>query len=79
MYGRDPPGKIHLDPLERYEPSAYERYLREKLAAIREFVEGHIVKSQQRQKEHYGKGSKVFEPSKFTVGPKCCFRFHEWA
>ena len=68
IFGRDPPNMIHLEPLGGYEPSGYERFLRQRLASLKEFVEGHRVEAQRRQKEYYDKGSKIYECSKFTVG-----------
>ena len=68
MFGRDPPSMTHLEPLGGYEPSGYERYLSQRLASLKEFVERHRVEAQRRQKEYYDKGSKVKECSKFTVG-----------
>ena len=68
MFGRDPTSMTHLETLGGYEPSGYERYLSQRLASLKEFVERHRVEAQRRQKEYYDKGSKVYECSKFTVG-----------
>ena len=66
MYGREPPGKIHLDARNNYEPSAYERFLREKFSSTRDFVEGYRVESKQRQKERY---DRAYIHVKFTSFP----------
>ena len=80
MYGREPQGKIHLEARNNYEPSAYERFLREKLASIRDFVEGYRVESQQRQKEHYDRAytRKFTSLPSLLKGLKICFRFLKW-
>ena len=50
MYGRDPSGINELQESTMHDPTSYKRYLRNKLAVLRDFVEGHKAEVQSQQR-----------------------------
>ena len=78
MFGRDPTSMTHLEPLGGYEPSGYERYLRQRLASLKEFVERHRVEAQRRQKSTMIKDLKFMNVQSLQWGNQYCFRSHAW-
>ena len=60
MYGRNVTEKTHIEPLNSFTPSSYERFLRQKLASLIYFVEENKVESQKRQKDYYDRTSKKY-------------------
>ena len=53
MFGRDPLGNFHTEESITHDPTSYETFLCKKMATLRDFVEGHTIEAQSRQKEYY--------------------------
>ena len=68
MYGRDSCITSDLEVGTSHDPTSYEIFLCEKLAKLRDFVEGDAAREQCRQKEYYDREAHFSTLSKFNTG-----------
>ena len=66
MYGRDSCITSDLEVGTSHDPTSYEIFLREKLAKLRDFVEGHAAREQCRQKEYYDR-ERIFQSYRNSI------------